>query len=428
MNCLRSCSAFLALPFVFLLLFAGGVSGQEEEEQVLLLTLPDNFIDARSGVVKVNPSSSDAPLPGAGYDRSPVNGVFVQSEDGEFRLQVGAYTQIRWNANFRDAPPGPDMTFGDADSTTGWSLNRTRVFFEGRYTEDFAYHLRTNTDAESNTELLVAWGQYRISDRWHLRFGKQFIPLSREDWMYAQDLLTIEFSPNDSTFSIGPSLGAFLNYQGDQHRFWISGHNGAFGGRESFPQPESDVAATVRHEWMAEGEDWGLWNDLVGRPGRSEGTLVGWSLGYQTGKRSNPGGRREGAQGNLDLSFSGNGYQALVSGSATWVDPAGQVSSMSYGALAQLGIFLAPRHQVYGQYNWIGPGSTPGELESFHSVAAGYNFLPFEWTNRWKFSCEVGHMFGALDSTLVAPSGALGWFPSEEDGQTYLKLQAQLGF
>jgi len=392
------------------------------------IRLPENFVDARAGVVVVEPIVSEGPLPVAGYVRSPGNGAFLQSENGEFRFQIGAYTQIRWNGNFRDAPAGPDPEFGDADSTTGWSLARTRVFFEGRYTEDFTYHFRTNTDPDSNTELLVAWGQYRIDDRWSVRFGKQFIPLSREDWMFAQDLLTIEFSPNDFTYAIGPSLGGFLNYQGAAHRMWFSLHNGAYGGRESFPEPESDVAGTVRWEWLADGDEWAVFDDVVGRRGRAHGVLVGLSGGYQAGKRDNANGRRAGGQLNADLSFNGDGYQAMVSGSATYRDPQALNSFMNYGVMAQLGYFVTEKSQLYGQYNWLGPGDQPGNLEDFNSLALGYSYFPFEWTNRWKFSAEVGQLFGTLDQTVVEPSGALGWFPSTESGQTYVKLQAQLGF
>ncbi|MEM9379983.1 MAG: hypothetical protein AAGB93_08530 [Planctomycetota bacterium] len=94
-----------------------------EDEQSYLVTVPDghpleNWLDARAGTVRVTPIESDE-LPAAGYDRSPVNGAYIQSSDGQFRLQIGGYTQIRRNANLRDAPPGPDPEFGDEDTTTG---------------------------------------------------------------------------------------------------------------------------------------------------------------------------------------------------------------------------------------------------------------------------------------------------------------------
>lgn len=429
-----------ALGLAFGALLCAGASAQqaasqqEQQEQPQAPPagaelLPENFLDARAGVVTVEPRRSDEPLPGAGYDLSPGNGAFIQSADGRLRLQIGGYTQIRWDLNARDAPAGDDPDFGDEDVTTGWSLNRTRFFLEGRFTEDFTYHFRTNTSGSTGTELLVAWGQYRIDDRWAVRFGKQFMPLSREDWMYAQDLLTTEFSPNDFTYAIGPSLGAFVSYQGDDHRFWVAGHNGAYGGREDFPAPEeSDVAATARVEWALEGDDWSVWDDVVGRPGRADGVLLGLSGGYQTSKQDVEGDRREGAQVNADLSFNGDGYHALLAASATWRDPEGSSGFTNYGALAQLGWFLSQSGQVYAQYNWLGAGSQPGDLGDFNSLTVGYSWFPFQWTNRWKLSFEGGYLFSALDDTVVEPASALGWFPSDERGQAYLRLQAQVGF
>jgi hypothetical protein len=56
------------------------------------------------------------------------------------------------------------------------------------------------------------------------------------------------------------------------------------------------------------------------------------------------------------------------------------------------------------------------------------NWLPFSRTNRWKISAELGHLFSALDRTIVSESESLGWLASDERGQTLLRFQAQFGF
>ena len=185
----------------------------------------------------------------------------------------------------------------------------------------------------------------------------------------------------------------------------------------------------MRWEWALAGDDWSVWDDLVGRPGRAHGILLGTSAAYQY-RAQEPMVMeiRSAAQANVDLSFNGDGYQAMVAGSATWRDPEGMESSTSYGLLAQAGVFVAENQQVYTQYNFLSPCDAPGNLENFDSLAVGYSFFPFDWTNRWKFSAEVGHLFGSLNQTVVGASGALGWLPSDEDHQTYLKFQAQIGF
>ena len=414
---------------------ATSAHGQQESDaqddtpqQPEKVQIPEGFVDVRAGSLTIEPITSEGPLPTAGYDQSPVNGAFLQSADGGFGFQIGIYTQVGYNANWRDAPLGNDPDFGNEDFPRGWSLNRTRLFFEGKYTDRFAYHFRTNTNDSFDTELLVAWGQLEISDQWSLRFGKQFIPLSREDWMFPQDLLTIEFSPNDFTFAIGTSLGAFANYHARQHRLWLSFHNGAFGGREVFPSRETDTAATVRWEWNFVGDDWDVWDDQVGRRGRSRVMMLGLSGGYQGKRVEVTEGAKQAGQVNLDLSFNGDGYQIVLAGSATWNEPAAPDSFTNYGFLVQGGYFVTPTSQLYAQYNLVDPGDQPGELVAFNSIAFGYSYFPFAWTNRWKFSAELGHLFEALNDTIVAPSGALGWLPADEGGQMYLKLQAQFGF
>ena len=42
----------------------------------------------------------------AGYEKNLTNGFFIRSKDGQFRLNIGAYTQSRYDINWRDAPAG----------------------------------------------------------------------------------------------------------------------------------------------------------------------------------------------------------------------------------------------------------------------------------------------------------------------------------
>jgi hypothetical protein len=361
----------------------------------------------------------------AGYDKAAMNGFFIRSEDGFFRLNIGAYTQVRYDVNWRDAPAGED------DITSDFSVRRTRFFFEGNYTPKFNYHLRMDIDNEDDFSLLIAFMQYNFAKdkRWSLRGGRQFIALSREDWQFAEDTLTTDYSPNDDTFAIGTSVGAQLHFTAKQHRFWAALSNGAFGGKRTFPDNEpSDIAITGRWEYQFAGKDWSVWDDLIGRRGRPRGMLFGIGGAYED-KEPDPATTIEsGAQINLDLSFNGNGYQAMVAGSMTWREPQFGDSFYNYGILVQGGYFFAEELQVYGQYNLISPGDQPGTLEDFHSVTAGVSYFPFVRTNRWKFSGELGYLFDAINNTLVTPSGTLGWLPSDEDGQLYFRIQAQFGF
>lgn len=371
--------------------------------------------------------NSEVPLT-AGYDKTAANGFFIRSKDGSFRLNIGAYSQPRFDANWRDAPAGED------DFTSGFSIALTRFFFEGNYTEDFDYHLRLQIDDEGVFSLLVAYLQYNFgeSKRWNVRAGRQFVALSREDWQSAEDLLTTGYSPNDDTFAIGTSDAIQVNSTSDRQRFWAAVGNGAYGGKRTFPDNEpAEIALTGRWEYQLLGTDWSVWDDLIGRRGKPSGILLGIAGGYQktdTVSATDPAAFDSGAQLNADLSFNGDGYQTMLAGSMTWINPQTGSTYYNYGILAQGGYFLTQKIQVYGQYNLVSPGNQPGNLDNFNSLTAGLNYFPFIRTNRWKFSGELGYLFDAINDTLVTPSGTLGWLASDEDGQLYARIQIQFGF
>jgi len=364
--------------------------------------------------------TSEVPLT-AGYEKNAANGFFIRSKDELFRLNVGAYTQARYDINWRDAANSED------DVEKKFSFNRTRLFFEGQYTPLFDYHFRINIDDENNSTLLVAYLQYNISEKWDLRIGRQFIALSREDWMWAQDTLTTEFSANDFTFALGTSAGFQAHYKDKKQRLWLALSDGTTGAKhDSADTEQANIALTGRWEYQLSGSDWSVWNDQVGRVGRSQGTLLGLAAGYQS--ENSQSSYNNTTQLIADISLNGSGYQLMLAASLNHHEPRTESSFNNYGMLVQVGYFLTTHMQTYAQYNLLSPGDQPGDLETFHSITAGLNYFPLLWTNRWKFSAELAHMFDTLNKTIVAPSQALGWLESNEAGQTYLRVQAQFGF
>lgn len=390
---------------------------------------PDPGIDIQAAESKTDTNDVAIPLT-AGYDKSASNGFFIRSKDGEFQLNIGAMAQARYDVNWRAAPAGED------DVVKGLSLNRTRIYLEGQYTSAFNYDFQLNIDDEGTFGLLTAYLQYNFDSKWSVRAGQQFIAMSREDWMAPQDVATTEFSPNDFTFALGTATGIQANYQARRTRFWISLNDGTPGSKKDFPNGyPSDIAFTGRWEFQIVGRDWSVWNDLVGRRGRPRGILLGLGGGYQS--QNDTSGFDRSAQLLADVSFNGNGYQAMIAGSWTRQEPVGAAAYSNYGLLVQGDYFVADHWQAYGQYNFISPGDQPSsptcnppacQLEPFNSITAGVSYFPFLWTNRWKFSAEAAYLFEALNATIVQPSGSLGWLASDEAGQTYFRIQAQFGF
>lgn len=363
----------------------------------------------------------------AGYEKNGWNGFWIGTEDGEFRLTIGAYTQVRYNMNWRTRPDTAQTD--ERDFTKGWSVPRTRVIFDGNFTKDVYYHFRVNINSESDFELGAAFAQVGLSEEWNVRVGRQWLALSREDWMFPQDLASIEYSANDFTYAIWTSLGAQAHYKAEKTRLWFALSNGAFGGRQGFPAaPEaSDGMVSSRFEIQVSGDDWSVWDDLIGRRGRASGILLGVSGAYQIrDKETTP--YRNAAQLNADIGFNGSGYNLFFAGSWTTRETQDAEWNHAYGFVGQGTYFVSNHTFLYGRFDGVVAGTALEASEDFTSYSAGVGWLPFLWTNRWKVNAEVGYLPQVMNRTLVEPSGMLGFLSSDEKNQWTVRLQFQFGF
>jgi hypothetical protein len=98
----------------------------------------------------------------AGYDKGNFDGFFVQSRNGQFRLNIGAYSQLRYDLVWRETPPAGDRRF-----ESGFVVPRTRFFFEGKMTDHIEYQLRIQIDDAGDFALLVAYAGYNFKNYHH---------------------------------------------------------------------------------------------------------------------------------------------------------------------------------------------------------------------------------------------------------------------
>ena len=368
----------------------------------------------------------------AGYDKANFNGFFIQSRDQEFRLNIGAYSQFRYDLVWRESPPA-----GDRDFESGFVVPRTRFFFEGKMTDRIEYQLRLNIDDTGTFSLLIAYAGYNFKNYhhravhnhevWNLRAGRQFIAITREDWTFGQDVLTTEFSAVDQAFAVGAADGLQAFYGRDRGRMWFALSNGASGGKDDFPNnTTSQALVSARGEVQLFGDDWTTFNDLVGRKGRSLGVLLGVGSGYTVAGPNAPAGTpQHSGQVTVDLSVGGDGFQAMAYGVWNWA--AVGTAQSTWGLMAQAGYFIFEPWQVYAQYSLVHPGRIAG-LIPFNALTIGTSAFPFKWTNRIKLSLEGALLFNAINSTLVNPTAANGWLPADAGNQYSVRAQLQFGF
>jgi hypothetical protein len=375
------------------------------------------------------PDSGSAEHPVAGYDTTAYHPLFIQSKDGRFKFNLGMYAQVRYNMNWRANLPDTLEHF-----TRGYNLARTRLFLEGTLTEKFYYHFRINVNPSGNFELFVAYLQWNMNKKWNLRIGRQFMALGREDWMYPQDLASMEFSAHDFTFAIWSSFGVQVHHvPSDKIRFWLSAGNGVYGGRRAYPAPkDSDVLLTGRLDWNILGNGWGMWDDMLGRQGRDFGILVGLGLGqlFRSDETALQTDAKDATQVNLDFSVSGNGYHLFTHGTLTRLNFKEGVSQdyNNYGFYATFGYWITDHLFPYVRYDIVSAGSQPGDHQDYSSPGIGLSFYPLTWTNRMRLTAEYNYLGARVNNTIVQPDGQLGLIESSWGSQQHLRFQLQFGF
>ena len=368
-------------------------------------------------------------LPTAGFDTNAYHPVFIQSSDGQFKLNLGMYTQFRYNMNMLANTPDTTDAFN-----RGYNLARTRIFLEGDLTDKFYYHFRININPTGNVELMLAYLQWNLNKKMKFRIGKQYMALGREDWILPQDLASMEFSAHDFTFAIWTSFGIQFNHTPNNHfRYWASVGNGSYGSRRAFPDKnDSDVMLTGRLEWNIFETNWGVWDDMLGRRGRDFGMLLGVGLAnnHRYDKDALLTDPENGTQLNVDYSVSGDGFHLFLQGSITALTYQNNVSPdvTTGGFYGTFGYWISKTVFPYVCYDYVALGNITTKTENYASPGIGISYYPFNWSNRVRATIEYNFLGATLNNTIVEPDGQLGLVTTPYGGQQSLRFQLQFGF
>jgi hypothetical protein len=384
----------------------------------------------------------------AGFHKGNLNPFFIQSPDGEFRLNIGALTQMRYNMVTRETPNAGDSRFD-----SGFVFARTRIFFEGKAGHHVHYELRLQINSEGDFNLLTAYAGYNFGDygynsrknkgAWNLTVGRQFLAHMIDNWTYPQDTLTTEYAGSNYAFAIGVVDGAQAFFGKDRYRLWLAVSSGrqnpplvaggtgeVFGGSLRTGQ----IMFSGRGEVQLVGDNWNLYNDQVSRrkdenrdPGLRFGAAAAYSLGIRSEQpQPDPVPPKNAIQITMDLTASGSGWQVLAQGIWNWFsDPSAE---SRWGFLIQGGYFILEPWNVYLRYDLVDPGTQGDIFGQYDAVTLGTSYYPFKWTNRYKVSIEGGLLFNAISQTLVGANPTIGWLATDQGSQYYLRTQLQFGF
>jgi phosphate-selective porin OprO/OprP len=151
-----------------------------------------------------------APAPGYPYsnvnnpNRFPLKasfgpGFLLQTDDDRFRLQIHYESQIEGRAWAQD---------GQLPANSGLFLPRQRFFFDGHVTKWVEYELAINRGL-NNINLLNAYINLHLDDRFQLRFGRFFTPLNYDQYAISNYWLpTPERSVFTTNLGLNRQIGA----------------------------------------------------------------------------------------------------------------------------------------------------------------------------------------------------------------------------
>lgn len=272
-------------------------------------------------------SSLQGSAANAGYE----NGFFISSGDGNNRLNVNAFGQIRYTANFRqpgasdlqvDPATGPLTNQPGAPFTSenfGFSLRRAAVILSGNVinpdltfkfrliSESAPISFQPTVDASgvpvgggdffaSDSDIIFddAYGRYQFLPGWFVQAGQFRTPFTREFFIAETKTLAADYSIVQDIFGGDYTQGILLEYQQPEWGFYASFNDGlgsigtefnSFQGSPTFPVTgQAAYAVTARGEWYFAGSRQQL-EDFTSLQSDPYAGVVGAAVHWQQSRR-----------------------------------------------------------------------------------------------------------------------------------------------
>ena len=344
----------------------------------------------------------------------------------EFR--VWGFLQFRYTFNHREEtePPGED------NDTSGFSLNRVRLFFDANPFENVSARVRTTFSRSTGQATLdQAYVTITLPDAYKLRFGQFSLPLFRDENISAEKQLAVNASTVDELFNQGQAQGVMLMREWDDVRFWAAFSDGVRSSNRDFDSDQkADAAFTTRWEWKIAGDAWSRFDDYTSFRGSGFAAMLGGAIHYETGGRSNE--SRDDIEFiyvTTDLGLEGDGWNAFGAAVVVDSDDAAGDSFTDSGFIAQGGFFLTDRAEVFTRFDIIvADDDRVEQAGNFRTLTAGANYYFFPGSHALKLT---GNLIWFLDeeaSSLAPTSTNTGLLPSPADGQWALQFQIQAIF
>jgi hypothetical protein len=390
----------------------------------------------------------------AGYN----HGFFMASADGDFLLKIGGHIQARYIADHRNGPHPVPVGFDTEDN--GFQIRCSKYDFNGHVSgPQLTFRLVLAPSRDTGiVETEDAWLMYEITDGLQIQFGKFKDYFAREQINSSKRMLAVDRSLPISVLVGGDGFveGLAMIWTRDRLRIAGSindgvnsglasgGSPGFLNGGNDFLNDASDIAGTVRAEYLLAGswrdyEDFSSWSD------ESTSIIVGGALHYElaeSGDRQSHG--TTSVTGPFDAFYqwtadagwksSGLGLYASVIGmhmDLTDTNTVAQGALDIYAATFQAAYMLIPdKFEPFVRYEWMSVDRAIATSD-VNLVTAGANY--YFRKHEAKFTLDATYFFNP--ATVPNTLGGLGMTGSgfQNDlpghaGQVSIRAQMQLLF
>lgn len=350
------------------------------------------------------------------------------NDDSPPPLRIWGFTQFRYTYNHREEtdPPG-----GEKD-TSGFSLNRVRLFFDANPFENISARVRTTFSRSTGEATLdQAYATITLPESYKLRLGQFSLPLFRDENISAEKQLTVNASTVDELFNQGTIQGVMLMREWEDIRFWAAFSDGVRSANKDFDSDEkSDFAISTRWEWMLAGDSWTRFDDYTSFRGSEFAAMLGGAVHYETGGRSTE--FRDDVDLlyiTADLGVEGDGWNAFFAAVAANTADALDDDFLDSGYIAQGGFFVTEHTELFGRFDIIVADDDRVERAgNFRTLTVGANYYVFPGSHALKFTTNLIWFLDEQATSLAPTSSNTGLLPSTEDGQWAIQAQMQVIF
>ena len=147
------------------------------------------------------------------------DGLVMETDDGDYRIQMGAF--LRADGRFV-----PDGTAATVPNT--FLMRTLRATFQGRITKYFTFRLQPDFTGTANSPVADAWADVGFSDAFHLRLGRDKVPIGMEVLLQDSNVVFLE---RGLTVNLLPQRDTGAQIWGDLPGGAVSYAGGLFNGQ-----------------------------------------------------------------------------------------------------------------------------------------------------------------------------------------------------